>query len=53
MIYKLILMSSNKRNKLSLIHLFMGGFAKVCFGYIQVVRQCKTTVNIESDRNEK
>ena len=36
MIYKLILIPLNKRNKLSQIHLFMGGFAKVCFGYIQV-----------------
>ena len=34
-------MSSNKRNKLSLIHLFMGGFAKVCFGYIQVTTNAK------------
>jgi len=36
MIYKLILIPLNKQNKLSHIHLFLGGFAKVCFGYIQV-----------------
>ena len=50
MIYKLILMSSNKRNKLSLIHLFLGGFAKVCFGYIQVIANGRTTVTTTTDR---
>jgi len=36
MIYEFILIhldKRKKRNKLSRIHLKMGGFAKVCFGY--------------------
>ena len=33
MIYEFILIHLEKRNKLSRIHLKMGGFAKVCFGY--------------------
>jgi len=41
MIYKLILIPLNKQNKLSHIHLFLGGFAKVCFGYIQVGHHSK------------
>jgi len=41
MIYKLILIPLNKQNKLSHIHLFLGGFAKVCFGYIQVTSKRK------------
>ena len=41
MIYKLILIPLTKRNKLSHIHLFLGGFAKVCFGYIQVMGKFK------------
>jgi len=43
MIYEFILIhldKRKKRNKLSRIHLKMGGFAKVCFGYKVVRRHC-------------
>jgi len=48
MIYEFILIhldKRKKRNKLSRIHLKMGGFAKVCFGYKVVTSKCRTTVN--------
>jgi len=48
MIYKLILIPLNKRNKLSHIHLLLGGFAKVCFGYIQVMPHAKKNENDET-----
>jgi len=44
-----------KRNKLSRIHLIMGGFAKVCFGYKVVMRHPiathKQTTQIKYDRH--
>jgi len=49
MIYKLILIPLNKQNKLSHIHLFLGGFAKVCFGYIQVTGNPMATVQLQTD----
>jgi len=47
MIYEFILIhfdKRKKRNKLSRIHLKMGGFAKVCFGYKVVTGNPMTTV---------
>jgi len=52
MIYKLILIPLNKQNKLSHIHLFLGGFAKVCFGYIQVTANAKKTLQHDNDREK-
>jgi len=54
MIYEFILIhldKRKKRNKLSRIHLKMGGFAKVCFGYKVVRRHFRATLCNKSDNN--
>ena len=33
---EIVYLGNEKRDKASCIHLFLGGFAKVCFGYKQV-----------------
>ena len=53
MIYKLILIPLNKQNKLSHIHLFLGGFAKVCFGYIQVSTHLKKPTRPTTNRQKR
>jgi hypothetical protein len=56
MIYEFILIhleKRKKRNKLSRIHLKMGGFAKVCFGYKVVIANGRTTHNLKIKTDTK
>jgi len=56
MIYEFILIhldKPKKRNKLSRIHLKMGGFAKVCFGYKVVICYAMTTVQPKQTDDNK